>query len=500
MSKLIKMLIGFGAVIFILLWMMIPYLIEKPVVTTDYFTQYNDLTRPEGYNETDNAATLLSKLPQPELTEEQKESGDFSGMPDFMWSYEPGNYPDKFKPEDRIKFKNWINHYEITLQAIVKASRKPYYYKPVDPSQYRTEFLQDQAWDYYSTSYAMYDLSRMLSWAVVYHLEAGEAGKAAEYIESSLNLYKLLGKSAGVYQQYEIDQLIDSLDYIMAYLNKDNLSPDELVRLQQLFSQASDFPGFDGTCQRLIFLDFVQKAFTKGDRGHLVPSVMLREEMVSMDFDEAGSFVATLYKCIKCEHRKNTVDRMEAILTKLDQWKDQSLFQLHDQGIDYENELKSLTDKNFLIEEQTELLLHLFQAPQQTACKMQAFTAIAALHRYRLETGHYPDSLDALLQAGYIDRLPQDCYSNGPLVYRTQGDDFILYSLGVDFEDDGGQQSLCPYCGDHFVDWGDGPVKKPDDMAKEQDKTDTGKDAKGDHVFWPIQKESEDTETLPLIL
>ncbi|MEN6334498.1 MAG: hypothetical protein ABFE01_09570, partial [Phycisphaerales bacterium] len=39
---------------------------------------------------------------------------------------------------------------------------------------------------------------------------------------------------------------------------------------------------------------------------------------------------------------------------------------------------------------------------------------------------------------GFLDTLPTDPYSNGLLVYRAAGDNFVLYSLGPDFDDDGG--------------------------------------------------------------
>jgi hypothetical protein len=55
-----------------------------------------------------------------------------------------------------------------------------------------------------------------------------------------------------------------------------------------------------------------------------------------------------------------------------------------------------------------------------------------------------------------------DPYSDGPLVYRRQGGDFILYSFGADFDDDGGVHSR----------WGDSHQG-------------------GDQVFWPVQKQEE---------
>jgi len=63
---------------------------------------------------------------------------------------------------------------------------------------------------------------------------------------------------------------------------------------------------------------------------------------------------------------------------------------------------------------------------------------VLALQRYRAEKGAYPASLEELKQAGYIDVLPADPYSDGPLVYKPAADHFTLYSVGTDFKDDGG--------------------------------------------------------------
>lgn len=63
-------------------------------------------------------------------------------------------------------------------------------------------------------------------------------------------------------------------------------------------------------------------------------------------------------------------------------------------------------------------------------------TAIA-LHRYQLQAGRYPESLDALVPE-FLDALPIDLFSDEPLIYRREGDGFVLYSVGPNFIDDGG--------------------------------------------------------------
>ncbi len=73
----------------------------------------------------------------------------------------------------------------------------------------------------------------------------------------------------------------------------------------------------------------------------------------------------------------------------------------------------------------------------QTAVQ-QAATA-CALERYRLAHGRYPDTLAALVPQ-YLAAVPNDVMDGQPLRYRLEGaDGFILYSIGWNMKDDGGQ-------------------------------------------------------------
>ena len=69
-----------------------------------------------------------------------------------------------------------------------------------------------------------------------------------------------------------------------------------------------------------------------------------------------------------------------------------------------------------------------------------------------------------LVAAGYMKELPIDTYSDKPLVYKKTEDDFILYSVGHNFIDDGG----VPGTGR------DGKVRS---WA-----------ANGDEIFWPVSE------------
>ncbi|GAB4454517.1 MAG: hypothetical protein OHK0029_09220 [Armatimonadaceae bacterium] len=73
--------------------------------------------------------------------------------------------------------------------------------------------------------------------------------------------------------------------------------------------------------------------------------------------------------------------------------------------------------------------------------RAQAALLIAEVAVYvsQKETGTLPDSLELLVQQGILRSLPQDPYSDKPLVYRRlPANRFALYSIGPDNRDDGG--------------------------------------------------------------
>jgi tetratricopeptide (TPR) repeat protein len=70
-----------------------------------------------------------------------------------------------------------------------------------------------------------------------------------------------------------------------------------------------------------------------------------------------------------------------------------------------------------------------------------ARTAIA-LERYRVARGAFPESLDALTPE-FIAKVPHDVIGGQPLKYRREADgSYVLYSVGWDEEDDGGEAAF----------------------------------------------------------
>ncbi|MEJ0089416.1 MAG: hypothetical protein WDM80_06700 [Limisphaerales bacterium] len=68
-----------------------------------------------------------------------------------------------------------------------------------------------------------------------------------------------------------------------------------------------------------------------------------------------------------------------------------------------------------------------------------------ALERYRLAHDEYPETLETLTPQ-FIAQIPHDVIGGQPLHYRrTDGGKFLLYSIGWNETDDGGQVALTQY-------------------------------------------------------
>ena len=89
------------------------------------------------------------------------------------------------------------------------------------------------------------------------------------------------------------------------------------------------------------------------------------------------------------------------------------------------------------------MLLPALEKAVRKSARMQSYvdsTRVAcALERCRLANGAPPDRLDALVPV-FIDAVPHDVIDGKPLRYRRNADGgFVLYSIGWNKTDDGGQ-------------------------------------------------------------
>ncbi|MEM6656177.1 MAG: hypothetical protein AAF596_10260, partial [Planctomycetota bacterium] len=117
-----------------------------------------------------------------------------------------------------------------------------------------------------------------------------------------------------------------------------------------------------------------------------------------------------------------------------------------------------------------------------------------ALELYRRDQGHYPDTLEEL-SPRWLPKAPVDPINGGPLGYRITGGKPVVYSLGIDTDDDGGR--LPAYMNDAENEslgfsttdrYRVGPPLTQEELTKPRPNGDIGHD--GDWVLWSLAEPS----------
>ena len=84
------------------------------------------------------------------------------------------------------------------------------------------------------------------------------------------------------------------------------------------------------------------------------------------------------------------------------------------------------------------VIKHTEQRNSRNTAQLRLLTVELALRCYLSEQGRAPSKLDELAPK-YLAQIPGDPFSQQPLIFRPQGTNWLLYSVGPDGVDDGGK-------------------------------------------------------------
>jgi hypothetical protein len=82
-------------------------------------------------------------------------------------------------------------------------------------------------------------------------------------------------------------------------------------------------------------------------------------------------------------------------------------------------------------------LAAVFQAESRTKTSHDLLRVGVALAHFKADNGQYPDQLQALVPK-HLKSLPSDAFAGTPLVYKRRSEGYLLYSLGSNQLDEGG--------------------------------------------------------------
>jgi hypothetical protein len=402
----------------------------RPTISHDYAADYNALTRPANYDPNENAAPYYEKA-FAMLTE-----------PPTGWPR-----PASFQPKQNTSgaqrrfIEPWVTSNAPALELIAQAVAKPYYWVEC------TSFDSSETFK----NLAAY------RWAVPClcyraRLQAAD-GHPAEAFQSIMIAHRMTrqlsrdGTEANTLVAMAVDALSRSTAY--ALLAEGNIPSNALSALQQDLESTqpigiSSRIALMGGTDRVRWLNGIQSYFTDNGRGggHVVFKRLYEDSLHSSQLrtqmDEAVVYFKQLWIAWRNPSRKKTIRSMDDCLEAMNRLSTLTPWQLHEKGTSSQKAANEQVRGNHALQILSGALPPTIDLCWRSYTSESAFVATLAIWRYKQDKGAWPDSLQQLVEQGYLRRVPMDPYSDGPLVYKPTGTTFTLYSFGFDFDDDGG--------------------------------------------------------------
>jgi len=448
----------------------------KPTIAVNYVEEATRLARPVA-NEGLNAAPIYQKAidayNEPPLV--KYETG--TEKKNLLDAIKDKNWVTELTEEELTLLKQWLSDNADAIEFFKQAAEKPYCW------------WERKAKDNIMLSVLMPELSstrklaQMMVWQVRLKAHKGNVEGA---FDDLLGYYR-----AGMHfkgPRTLIEQLVGIAIQAVAVRETRTILRNQKVdsqslknfqtKLEDLIVNDTYFISYD--VEKFCALDFIQRCYTDNGRGsgHMIPG-RVQEFMCAIWWDDSGeeplkraflSLAISITGADRCEISRE----FEKIYSAAEECATKTPWQLHkeqEENVDFEMNLDNWSTlkraRYWPVQTLVPALRRVNELAHRFKTDMHATLATIAILRYAQDKGHCPenpDNLDELTAADYLKELPMDLWSDKPLVYKRTDDGFMLYGIGSNFKDDGGQVARDD----------EGKVKKYAD--------------EGDWVFWPVQK------------
>ncbi len=421
--------------------------VGRPEVKVDYVAWLNELVR-ESDDESLNAMPYFEKAVQ--LLD--KEAG--KSVVDFL------EWPGDMTVEEHGALAELLEANKEAMDLVVAGAHKPYSwvtYKgeavtdvPADMGTRVTGNLMPSLGGYKS-------LAQLLMVRVKWRAYNGDAKGAAEDALALCRFGRHL-EGKGLLVEQLVGIAIEGLAQanVLELLHRVEVPAESLLELQRELEKGGEVMNLEA--EKAFLYDMIQRSFTDDGEGNgrvLASGVPL----VANDLgDMVGGFVLFDYP-----DRQETTAMVDDYFRRLDDYMEKTPWELHTEG--GEEELADLGDASLLLRILAPAHERIVEIMARAKTHRGAAAAVLALMRYKKDKGNYPEELNELVDGGYLGSAPEDLYSGKSLVYRKEGEDFILYSVWNNFQDDGGVMGTG--MDGRPRQWGEG----------------------GDMVFWPVLRD-----------
>jgi len=404
----------------------------NPKITVDYVAEYNKISRPQNYNPNDNAAPYY-----------QKAFDAFVAMPDEL--RKPYiNWPADFNDIEQALLEKWLISNTLAFEYFREALNKAYYW--IERKSEEDNYIGSMR---FPDSVQLRELTEALGWNAKLKATKGQFQIAFENILGCHRAGKHKCRPNLLLMEQHIGLRIkqDAVHVAMVILDKSKVDNKALEFLQDTLQQELDkdtyVPG--SQAEKLFHYDTLQRTFLDNGKGTGRLWWRIGYDLIIPVAGESEIYKRKIMlSCFTGPTRKQVAEQIEQTSALFNHVITKTPWQIKDEGRDYFREIENINKRHFSLKILDIGIIDpksIFYSYHKTRTQTDALIAVLAILRYKADTGQFPESLDELVPTGYLQSAPMDPYSSGPLVYKLTEDNFKLYSVGKDFEDNGGLTS-----------------------------------------------------------
>jgi hypothetical protein len=446
-----------AAMIILLVLYIAWFLSGQPVITTNYIAEINKLVPPSA-DDSLNAAPIYNKAIETLV--------DVNNAKELLRS----NFYDA-NDEQKNLIRQWLAKNDAPLALVTKGTKLPYcwrLYQSKDPEQSIMTVLLPNIPPSRDIAYA-------LCWRAWLNAQSNDFNSAFQDIDTC---YRFGRHYQG--GKILVEQLVGmaikgrALQTTRQILDTCKIESNALANFQQRLQTLIEGDNFkpDFHFEKLYTYDEIQRCFTDSRFGpsHLYPKRIIgylessnenpkHEPMVDLILALRFS-PGILFSPTKTE----TIANADAFYKFFNENLSKTPARLKAEGIDPNAQTGQVANNNIFLKIILPALARANIIPFRNKIDAESTPLIIALVRYRQDTGAFPESLDKLVEQGYIKQIAVDPFSDNPIAYRKTDNNFLLYGWGDNLKDDGGQVAR---------DKNGKPIRFADT---------------GDWVFWPVVK------------
>jgi len=415
----------FALLLALLVLKVVLILTGKPTIKVNYVAELNRISKPANYDPNQNAAPCYRRA----STEYVESPKLFRAL--YPYPFGPYWFGDANESELDV-FRRCLEENSLAFEYVQEATEKRYVwaeYQAKNNDLMRLKLSEPENF---------VELQRTLR--VRAKLNAVD-GKFDQALQDLLTCWKMAAHYTNpkllLMEQFKGMSLKkDTLRTAFMILDFCNLDAESLLLWQKnwekQFSGDRYLPSF--RTERLIYYDLIQRYFIDNDKG--TGRLAWKKAWSSYRLWGKWYDVKKLLTCFTGPTRNEVTEIVNFVCDHSEKVIQQTPWQIRPAEQNYMAQLEFIRKKFPLFDSFIPALSssHFYYYRLKAQC--EALITVIAVLRYKSDHGNYPADLEQLLEQKYLTKLPQDPFSDGPLIYNLLDDDFELYSVGKNFKDD----------------------------------------------------------------